>query len=137
MSEQKKDRQPLTEEALDRVLSRAAAAPADPLPNALRSRLLADALAQMPAPTRPAPRPAPGRLSRLLAQLGGASGMAGLTAAGLAGFWIGTATPDPAGGLSGALWQGAALVSPSLAEWTADAPEGFEDDLLLALLAGD
>jgi|GEM_PF-1407112 len=127
---------PATMDGLDALLVRAAARAPAPLPDALRARLLADALAQMPAPARPARASArePGILAQLWQTLGGSPGLAGLTAAGIAGLWIGAAAPGPVAGLPQALWQGAALVGSDTAGWDDDALAGFDDDSILALM---
>lgn len=67
-----------------------------PAPSAdLMARVLADARAEQPttaAPVRPA-RPARGRLATVFDALGGWPAMAGLTAATVAGVWIGVNPP--------------------------------------------
>jgi hypothetical protein len=140
MSDRETDRLPMTETALDALLDAAARRQPDPLPERLRARLLAEALREMPAPALAAPRRVEGagaRLARLWRLLGGVPGMAGMSAAGLAGLWIGVAPPEPVAGISSAFWQGAGLISPELAGWSDDDPLGFDDDPLLALLADD
>jgi hypothetical protein len=71
---------------------------------------------------------------RFWRSVGGAPGLAGLTAAGVAGVWIGATQPEPVAGLHAALWQGAALFNPDLADWSEDALPGFENDVILAFL---
>ena len=143
MTDRDTEKRPAAAMELDAALARLGERAPDPLPDRLRARLLAAALAEMPAPSpapssaSAAPQRGSGPWLRLWQILGGAPGLSGLTAAGLAGLWIGAAAPAPVAGLSGALWQGAALVSPDLAGWTAEAPAGFDDDPLLALLAAD
>ncbi|MCC7320840.1 MAG: hypothetical protein IT542_07670 [Rubellimicrobium sp.] len=69
---------------------------------AFLARLVTQAEAmQPPAPVRaPAPAPAPGAVVRLWrAVAGGWPALAGLTAAVVAGFWIGYAPPAPVGNL--------------------------------------
>ncbi len=140
MSDRETDRRPMTEAALDALLESAAARQPEPLPERLRARLLSEALREMPPPAPVARRPRPatgGHLARLWRLLGGTPGLAGMSAAGLAGLWIGVAPPEPVAGLSSAFWQGAGLISTDLAQWSDDDPIGFEDDPLLALLADD
>jgi hypothetical protein len=124
---------PLSDATLDALLAQAAARPPAPLPEHLHARLIADALAQKPqvAPRR---QGLTDRLSQLWQSLGWAPGMAGLATAGVAGLWIGAASPEPVANLSAAFWQGAALVSPDLALLAEEAPFDFADDPLLALL---
>jgi hypothetical protein len=124
----------LPPDALDALLAHAAARAPDPLPDALRARMLSDALTQMPPPRPSIAQPRRSSLARIWQAIGGVPGFAGMATAGLAGVWIGAAGPDPVSGLSTALWQGAALVSPDLVDWQVDAPDGFEVDPLLALL---
>ncbi|WP_209426588.1 hypothetical protein [Pararhodobacter sp. SW119] len=124
----------LQPDALDALLAREAARAPDPVSDALRARLLSDALTRMPPPRPGVAQPRRGFLVRIWQAIGGVPGFAGMATAGLAGVWIGAADPDSVSGLSTALWQGAALVNPDLADWQADAPDGFEIDPLLALL---
>lgn len=99
---------------LDALFAETRAETPDPLPDGLRLRVLEDAGSQMP---RAEPAPGPGWLSRLrtaLSELGGAPGVAGLGAAGLAGIWIGFSGPGLTGDLVSQFWQGAASVSPTV-----------------------
>jgi hypothetical protein len=99
------DRKPLPESDLDALFAAARAAEPAPLEPDFAARLIAQAEA-----ARPRPVPArPGWLHRLraaLADVGGAPGLAGLSAAGVAGLWIGLA--DPVGAATYVL-QGAGL----------------------------
>jgi hypothetical protein len=75
-----------------------ARAVAEPVPDALLARVLADAGAAMPRTPAlqavpVAARPGPGWLAALVTLLGGRSAVAGMAAAGLAGVWIGFAQP--------------------------------------------
>jgi hypothetical protein len=140
MSDRDPNRIPMADAALDALLAHAADRPPGPLPDRLRARLLAEALQAMP-PTAPRPaagnkRPA-GWLSQLWQGMGGAPGLAGLTAAGVAGLWIGAAEPDPVAGVASAFWQGAGLLGAEPGAWSDDALAGLEPDPLLALLGDD
>ena len=77
------------------------------VPEALKARVLAEAEALQPrarpAEAGPVRRPAPSALAALLAAIGGWRGASGLTAAVVAGFWIGLADP---GGITSALQGG-------------------------------
>ncbi|MBC7154195.1 MAG: dihydroorotate dehydrogenase [Rhodobacteraceae bacterium] len=84
----------------------AAGRAARPDPSAdLMARIVADALAEMPAP-RPLSRPAPaapprrGVRARIAALTGGWGNLGGLVAATLVGVWIGFAAPGPLAALS-------------------------------------
>lgn len=133
-----KDRRPVPETELDALLAQAAVQPPAAVPERLRARLLADALEHLPPPARAAtPLSGLGHLARLWQSLGGAPGFACLTAAGLAGVWIGIAPPAPVADLHAALFEGAGLVRPEFTLWGDDSPAGFGDDTLLALLARD
>lgn len=126
------------DDGLELLFAQARAEAPDPLPDALRARLVEAAVAACPA--APAPAPGPGWLARLaaaLANVGGAPGVAGLGAAGLAGVWIGFAGPGVSGDLMTRFWQGAASVSPAVSALvdgdlltTTDTPD------LLALMSG-
>lgn len=81
---------------LDALFSEAKRAPIDPSAD-LMARILADAQAAQPAePVIAVPRGAvsAGMLSRLLTMLGGWAGVASLSAATVAGVWIGVAGPE-------------------------------------------
>ena len=109
-------REPPNDIALEALLAEARSARPPPLPEGLQARLLADAAVAQTGQRLPAERP--GRLSALrgwLADLGGLPGMAGLSAAGVAGLWIGLAEPLPGSQFAALIWEGAAGVSPSLA----------------------
>lgn len=110
------------------------------LPDALRARLLRDALTHIPAP-RPV-RPRPGLFARLLAAvpfrqlggvLGGASGVAVVCSAGVAGVWIGLTVPGPASDLLGYVASGALVVSDDGSIWAQTARDISDDEALLAL----
>lgn len=80
------------------ALFAAARAAEPPVPPDLLARVMADAVAVQPVAAAPqsARRRIPGRwLAEVFTLLGGHGAIAGLGAAGLAGFWIGFA--DPAG----------------------------------------
>jgi hypothetical protein len=116
-------------DGLDALLAQARTAPPDALPPALQARLLADAQAALP---RAAPRPSlRGWIAGALAGIGGAPGLAGMSAAGLAGLWIGFAGPGPAADLAANAWN-VALLAPDLSAFEA----GHEDQALLDLIAG-
>ena len=94
------------------------------------ARLLADAEVSL---VRPAPRP--GFLAWLgtaLAGIGGAPGLAGMGAAGLAGVWIGLAGPGPAADLAAGAWAVASRSPDLTALATAD-----DTTSLLDLIAGE
>lgn len=96
-------RKPLSETELDALFAQARRADPAPLDPDFAARLIARAQAAQPRPARP------GWLARLraaLADVGGAPGLAGLGAAGVAGLWIGLA--DPVGAATYVL-QGAGL----------------------------
>lgn len=118
------------DDGLDAVFAEARDAIPPPLAPGFERRLLAQAEAAVP---RALPRP--GWLARTraaLAGIGGAPGLAGLSAAGLAGLWIGFAGPGPAADLASGVWS-VALRAPDLSAFEA----GDEDQSLLALIAGD
>lgn len=127
--------------------ARDAAAGEPTLPAGLSARLMSDALAAMPAipapglRPAPAPRPARGlalRLRGFLAALGGATrgglGLATASVAGVFGFWLGLAEPEPASVVLDPLRLGAGQVSPRLAQWAEDPLEAFDEGVLLALM---
>lgn len=120
------------EAALEDIFASARHAEPPALSPDFSARLNADALHH-----RPQPRQAPGfwaRLGASLAGIGGAPGLAGLGAAGLAGVWIGFAAPGPTGDLVSQFWQGAAVVSPSMAGL---AGSGLADDGAVILGGSD
>ena len=94
---------------LDTLLARARAAAPPSLPPGLQARLLADAAAVQAAP-RAVPVRRPGRLWQWLADLGGLPGLAGMSAAGIAGLWIGLADPLPGLQVSALLGEGASAL---------------------------
>jgi len=124
------------------------AAVPDALPEALQARLMKDALAQIPAPA--SPRAADrGFLAALLAWLGdgfsgfgrqsarllgGAPGVAVVSAAGLAGVWLGLAVPEPASELLGYIATGTTISADDSSLWAQAARDLGEDEALLALL---
>lgn len=116
-------------DGLDALFAQARNTPPDDLPAALAARLLADAQAALP---RAAPRPgAFAWLAAVLAGIGGAPGLAGMSAAGLAGLWIGFAGPGAATDLAAGAWN-VALRAPDLSAFEAGSPG--QD--LLDLIAG-
>jgi hypothetical protein len=101
------------------------AARAEPVPDALMARVLADAaqvqagFAAAPVPARPAMRPRvavprPGPLRRLVRAAGGGAACAGLATAALAGLWVGLAQPAILSPVSLHLWPDAAAESVDL-----------------------
>ncbi|WP_246175755.1 hypothetical protein [Roseovarius bejariae] len=100
-----------------------AARAARPEPSAeLMARVLADAeAAQAGFAPAPAPRPRSGYLRQFFETLGGWPAMAGLTAAGVAGIWLGV-SPDV--GLSDAL--ASYLGAGDTASYTVDVMPGAE-----------
>ena len=126
--------------ALDALFSEAQLAPPEPLPDGLRSRLMADALAATTPATAPAAAPRRSWLARfgaVLADLGGASGLAGVSAAGVAGVWIGFSGPGVTGDLVTQFWQGAATVSPTVSTWVEAGPLASSDITLLSYMNGE
>lgn len=103
---------PLGEAELDALFGAARAARPAPLGGDFLARLIADA----ETARRPAARPGLwARARAALADLGGLPGLASVTAAGVAGVWIGFAQPATGGGVSALFWEGAAGVSPAVA----------------------
>ncbi len=140
MSDRDPNRIPMADSALDALLAHAAVRPPEPLPDRLRARLLTEALQAMPPPAPvPVAREArtAGWMSQLWRGLGGAPGLTGMTAAGVAGLWIGAAEPDAVAGVASAFWQGAGLLGADPGAWSDDALAGLEPDPLLALLGDD
>ncbi len=86
---------------LDRLLADAARRVPEP-PEALMTRVLADALALQPPAPRPRARPRPGLLSRLSAALGGGPALAGLGTAAVFGIALGYLSPATLDYLTGA-----------------------------------
>lgn len=105
---------PLSETELDALFAQARRADPAPLEHDFAARLIAQSQAVQAQVVqagiwRPAAPARPGWLARLravLADVGGAPGLAGLGAAGVAGLWIGLA--DPVGAATYVL-QGAGL----------------------------
>ena len=117
--------------ALEAMFAEARMAEADPVPDGLRARLLADAVPVV------ATRGWWSRLGDVLADLGGAPGLAGVSAAGLAGVWIGFSGPGLTGDLVSQFWQGAATVSPTVSAWVDDGPLVASDGDLLVYMSGE
>lgn len=84
-----------------------AAARATPVaaPDAFLARVLDDALREQPVPAKAPPRraaaPSPGLWTRLVAAVGGAAAMAGISSAAMAGLVLGYVQPDPLVSLAG------------------------------------
>lgn len=117
-------------DGLDALFAEARDAAPAPLAPGFEARLLVQADAALP---RAASRP--GWLAWIgtaLAGIGGAPGLAGMSAAGFAGLWIGFAGPGPAVDLAAGAWN-VALRAPDLSAFEA----GDEDQSLLDLIAGD
>ncbi|KPQ08172.1 MAG: hypothetical protein HLUCCA12_03585 [Rhodobacteraceae bacterium HLUCCA12] len=115
----------------------------DDMPVGLRARLVDDALARMPGaqPTALGRGAASGSLlSRWLdglgaglgRMLGGAPGVAVLTAAGVTGLWIGMAMPVQGPDLLAPFWPGASAAAAD--DWADTVPEIADDEAILALL---
>lgn len=112
MSTRKPEDQRLPDDALEALFAEARAAPPAPVPEDLRARLIA----AVPPPAGPVGSRVVGsrvagsrvgwgaRLAAFWAEIGGAPALAGVTAAGLAGVWIGFAAPGPAADLASTLW---------------------------------
>lgn len=123
------NRREFDDDGLDALLAEAREAPPPDLPAGFEAQLFAQAVATLP---RAAPRP--GLLARIgaaLAGIGGAPGLAGMSAAGLAGLWIGLAGPGGAADLAAGAWN-VALRAPDLSAFE----PGAEDQSLLDLIAG-
>lgn len=76
-----------------------------------------DALAAAPAVVAAsAPAPRPGRIASFFAAIGGAPGLAGLTAAALAGVWIGVRPPEGVSSVTASLFGSASAAT----EFSAD-----------------
>lgn len=91
------DRPELSDAALEALFDEARATP-PALPEGLAARILADAEAALPPPEPAAARaPARGGWRGFLDALGGWPAFAGLSAATMAGLWIGLAAPDSLG----------------------------------------
>jgi len=102
----------LSETDLEALFAAARDAEPAPLGAGLQARLLDAALTAQP---RRAARPGwIARFGAMLADIGGAPGLAGVGAAGLAGVWIGFSGPGVTGDLVNRFWQGAATVSPAV-----------------------
>lgn len=118
------------ETRLDALFAEAREAAPAPLPEALAARLLGDALAAQP---QPAPRRTlrPGLFARLraaLAEIGGAPSLAGVGVAGMAGIWIGFASPGSTGDWLDAIWT--PDTTSTTAGWAVD------DETLLEVTGG-
>lgn len=153
MTERPQDRRPTTTDMSNKIDARlegffAAARQdaGDRLPDALQARLLGDALAHIPplAQASVARASAKGHWWRLadwsanLARaIGGTPGLAVVSAAGLAGVWIGVAAPGPAADLVGYAGLGAAVVDAGAAGQIDDALWLSDDGALLALMDSD
>lgn len=90
---------------LEELFAEARATPA-PAPDDFMARVLADALREMPAEAalparRAAPSPSPGFWTRLVAAVGGAAAMAGISSAAMAGLVLGYVQPDSLVSLAG------------------------------------
>lgn len=109
------DPRPLDGAELEHLFAAARRSPPAPVPDAFAARLIAAAEAAVPP--RPASR-GPGLLAQLraaLAAFGGVTGLASVSAAGVAGLWLGLAGPVGGSGVPGLIWLSAAEVSPSVA----------------------
>ena len=106
------------EAGLDALFAEARAADPAPPSDAFFARLQTDAqAAQLPGAAGPVTPGLWSRLGAILAGIGGAPGLAGVGAAGLAGVWIGFAAPGPTADLINSFWQGAASLSPRASVW--------------------
>ncbi|WP_417587852.1 hypothetical protein [Pararhodobacter oceanensis] len=124
------------DDMLEALFAEARAAETPALPDALSARMMADAAAALAPP--PASRPNWwARLRLALADIGGAPGLAGVSAAGLAGVWIGFSGSGGTGALLTQFWQGAATVSPSVSEWVETDPLTDDSSTLWALMSGE
>ncbi|GAB4264283.1 MAG: hypothetical protein Kow0013_11370 [Pararhodobacter sp.] len=124
------------DEALDALFDAARAEPPAPLPDAFAARLMEGALVELP-PARPGGlRVWLARLGATLSEIGGAPGVAGVGAAGLAGVWIGFSGPGLTGDILDRFWQGAATVSPTISTWVDGDLVTDETTQLLSLMSG-
>jgi hypothetical protein len=99
---------------LDDLFGQARATPAQPS-DALMARIAADAVAVMPAPMAHAPKGMRvGFLAALAAALGGWPVISGLTAATVAGVWIGFSPPQSLDTIANDLWGGSDITVPFL-----------------------
>lgn len=119
---------------LEALFAEARADEPDPISQTLRARLIADAQSVTPAA---APRSWLARLGSLLADLGGIPGLAGVSAAGVAGVWIGFAGPGVTGDYVTQFWQGAATVSPTVSTWVDAGPLAAQGTDLLVFMSGE
>ena len=121
------------EGALEALFAEARAERPEPLPDALRARLVEDALATR---AQPAPSGWLARFRTMLSEFGGAPSLAGMGVAGLAGVWIGFAAPGSTSDLVSTFWQGAATVSPTVSDWASGGTGtlALADGGLLALI---
>jgi hypothetical protein len=122
----------LDDDALDALFAQARDDAPAPVPDALRARLMADAIAAQPRRVRQ--NGFGSRLGGWLAELGGVPGLAGVAAAGLAGVWIGFSGPGMTGDLVAEFWQGAATVSPTVSGWIEEGPLVVAGSDLLTLM---
>jgi hypothetical protein len=82
------------------------------VPSGLMARVMADAGAMAPQAARPVRVAAPGLWARMLAAIGGAPALAGLSTAMLAGVWIGFSQPVALAGVTELLLATASMVEP-------------------------
>lgn len=121
--------------ALEAMFAEARLAEPAPLADDLRTRLRADALAAVaPVAVR---RGWLARLGSLLADLGGVPGLAGVSAAGVAGVWIGFAAPGVTAEYVTQFWQGAATVSPTVSTWIDLGPLAADGTDLVSLMSSE
>ena len=132
MNQDKRTEHGFDETAMDDLFAEARAVAPEPLPEALTARLVAAAEAEVP---RKAARGWLLRLRDALADIGGAPGLAGVGAAGLAGVWIGFAGPGATGDLVTRFWQGAASFSGPVSTLVEAAPISAPDDELVSLMS--
>jgi len=149
MTKQPHDNAGQADDALLEPFFAAARAPVErDLPDALSARLLHDALAQIPAPS-PVRASRRGAVAGLVARVrdgvaalgrqaarlpGGASGVAVVCSAGLAGVWIGLAVPEPASELLVSFAPGARSLVDDGSLWAQAARDLGDDEALLAFL---
>lgn len=124
-------------DGLDALFAEARNAAPEALTADFSARLMADADAAMMAPPPPPGTRWWARLRLALADVGGAPGLAGVGAAGLAGVWIGFSGTGSTSNLLEQFWQGAATVSPAVSEWVEDDPLTSDAVTLLSLISGE